>query len=150
MSRDAPALRVWSWAALAAYSVFLAYILLNPSPSDSISVVDRVLMLAEDLGVSGELVTGRRVEFVLNALLFAPIPFLGIWAMPRIRGSGWVTLIFVGSLAVEVVQGTLLPDRSAEFADVVANTLGGVLGAVLAVGVQRRGSIPGFGSRLRG
>jgi len=38
--------------------------------------------------------------------------------------------------AVELYQGLYLPPRSAQFVDVVSNTLGGLVGAVLAIPVN--------------
>jgi VanZ family protein len=48
-----------------------------------------------------------------------------------------VVYAFVGSCAVELLQGLYLPPRSAQFVDVVANTLGGLVGAVFAAPVAR-------------
>lgn len=122
---------------LAAYVAFLGYILLNPSPATPITVVGRTAEVLDRLGLPPALTAGARVEFVLNALMFAPIPFLGSWAMPRVRWSEWVAWLFVASFAVEAFQALFLGERSAQFDDVVANTLGGVLGAGLVVLLRR-------------
>jgi len=84
------------------------------------------------------------VQFILNALMFTPLVVLGAVLVPRVRWSEWVVLAFVISGAVELFQGFVLPSRYAEFADVVANTLGALLGALLvqAVRLVRRKRTP--------
>ena len=73
-----------------------------------------------------------RVEFVLNAAMVAPPVLLASLLVPRHPWANWVVYGFVASCAVELVQGLYLPPRSAEFEDVVANTLGALAGAVVA------------------
>ena len=65
-------------------------------------------------------------DLLLNLLLFLP---LGVAA----RGAGWparrtLALVFALTLAIEVIQGTLLVGRDASLGDVLANTTGGMLG----------------------
>jgi glycopeptide antibiotics resistance protein len=50
---------------------------------------------------------------------------------PRILWQEWAVFGLVGAVAVELLQGLLLPDRSADFSDIVANGTGAVLGAVV-------------------
>ncbi|WP_162598611.1 VanZ family protein [Nocardioides gilvus] len=133
------------WTALARFAllvhiIFLAWVLFNPTPDVAIGTVGGVADRLAALGVPERLIAGGRVEFVLNALMFAPLPFLGALAFPRLRWSDWVAWTFIGSAGVEITQGLFLSGRSAQFVDVVANTLGGLLGAVCAliVGVVLR------------
>ncbi len=42
----------------------------------------------------------------------------------------------MGLLAIELIQGALLPARTAVFSDIVSNTLGGVAGAVIGLGLR--------------
>lgn len=88
------------------------------------------------IGVSPTLADGTRVEFALNVAMFVPPVVVAALLLPRIRWSEWVVIAFVVSGAVELVQGLLLPDRSATFSDVVANTLGGLIAAVLVGAVR--------------
>lgn len=77
--------------------------------------------------------------FVLNVILFVPA---GI-ALVLLTGRSWwvVTLVaLAASTSVEVAQALWL-DRVGSVADVVANTLGAFLGAVLTPR-RRRGSRP--------
>ena len=128
MSVDTPAPPWWRWLPLAAYTLVLLVILLDPSAATASASVGWLAARFDALGLPAALIAGARVEFAVNALMFAPVPVLAALARPRITGSQWVTGLFVASLAVEAVQAVLLPGRSAQFADVVANTLGGCLG----------------------
>ena len=118
---------------LTVYVIALALILFQPSAGAAIESVGGVTDVLRRLGLPETLVNGYRVEFVLNALMFAPVPFLGAWVFPRLRWTDWVAYTFLASSAVEVTQGLFFPARSAQFVDVVANTLGGVLGALAAL-----------------
>ncbi|MGB0101357.1 MAG: VanZ family protein, partial [Nocardioides sp.] len=70
-----------------------------------------------------------------------PVAALGSLIWSRLTWQEWTAYAFVGAGLVELTQGLLLPDRSATFSDVVANTLGGLIGAaVVAVVRQGRGS----------
>jgi glycopeptide antibiotics resistance protein len=87
--------------------------------------------------------TGRRVsvpDVVQNILLFIPFGALGmVSAMPggRLRRLAAVTALGLGlSVAVEAAQ-LLTADRVTSLADVMANTVGTVLGAVAFLTLQR-------------
>jgi VanZ family protein len=81
--------------------------------------------------------TGQRVpipDFVANVLLFTPFGCFGMWAMRRPRHR-WVKVVLLSilsavlSASVESAQ-LFTVDRVSSLADVVANTLGGAIGAV--------------------
>ena len=65
--------------------------------------------------------------------MFTPVVLLAALTFPRHPWANWVVYGFVVSGAVELLQGFYLSPRSAQFVDVVANTLGALLGAVIAV-----------------
>lgn len=117
----------------AAYVACLGFVLLNPHvsvPSESVGFGADV---AERLGAPAWILEPRRWEFLCNALVFVPIPVLGVVAWP---GTGWLTWVLAclaGSLGVELAQAALLPERSATSIDVVANTAGAVLGSLVAI-----------------
>ena len=69
---------------------------------------------------------------------------LGSLLWPRPSWRDWTAVGFVASFLVEVVQAVALGGRSATHADVVANTLGTLLGALLglAVGSEDRADLP--------
>jgi VanZ family protein len=115
---------------LAAYLVLLAFVLLNPSadvPSSSVAWLSQVGTRA---GLPAPLVEPSRVEFICNVLILMPLSLLGSVLLPRLDWRDWTAYGFVLSGTVEMLQAVLLPDRSATFSDVVANTSGILMGAV--------------------
>ena len=124
-------LRLFLICALVAYAAVLLFVLLNPSAAVPSGLVDRTVSLGGRMQVPAPLVDPTRVEFGLNVLAFMPVSFLGSLLRPRVTVSAWIAMGFVGSMLVEATQITL-PDRSPTHSDVVANTLGAALGAMLA------------------
>ena len=123
---------------LAAYSLLLGAILLWPSGEPATAAVEQVRRVVLDLGAPGGVISGGRVEFALNALMVAPVPLLATLLWPRWTWERWTVLGFVASGVVELIQGLLLQQRSAEFVDIVANTLGVLIGAVIGHGIVSR------------
>lgn len=123
--------------ALAVFILGAAFVLLQPQPAIASSGVTGIYDLVLNLGFSPTLATPARVEAVVNAALFAPPAALAVIAFPRLRWTDVATAGFIGSLIVELLQGMLLPDRSAQAIDVVANTLGAVIGSVTAYAAIR-------------
>ncbi|HET7173472.1 MAG TPA: VanZ family protein [Nocardioidaceae bacterium] len=72
------------------------------------------------------------VEWGLNVLMFVPLSLLGSYFRPGWTWRDWIGVGFVASGVIELVQLVFLPDRAASFSDVVANTLGALIGALLA------------------
>lgn len=118
----------------AAYVVGIGYVLLNPRVSVPVESVGWGADVADRLGAPEWILEPTRWEFLLNALVFAPIPVLGVLAWPSIGPLRWALLCCAGSVGVELVQLVALPERSATVIDVVANTTGGVLGALVVAG----------------
>jgi glycopeptide antibiotics resistance protein len=116
---------------LSVYLVVLLVALLAPDPGRQTEAVLRLQDLLARVGVDGPQVTYDRLEVVGNALIVVPVALLGSVIRPAWTWRDWTALAFVGSLAVETVQGLLLPDRQAAFSDVVANTAGALAGALL-------------------
>lgn len=115
---------------LAVYSVLLFIVLFAPTPRLGVDAVSGGADILARLGLPSSLVTRSRVEFVENTLVVIPVAALGSLVWPRLGWRDWAAYGFVGALVVETVQGVMLPARSAQFADVVANALGISLGAV--------------------
>jgi glycopeptide antibiotics resistance protein len=117
--------------AFGAYAALLAWILFWPSGDIASWVVAHATEAFLDLGSPGGVVTGARMEFALNAAMVVPLVALAVLLWPRLSWERWTAYAFVTSCAVELAQGLLLPMRSAQLADVVSNTLGAGVGAIL-------------------
>ncbi len=122
-------LRAVLWVAYAVYFVIVAYLVWNPEPAVPSYAVWH---LTDWLGVAGISVPPQYVEFGLNVLMFVPMSLVGTFVLPRLRIADWVLVGFVGSFAIEMVQLLFLPSRSADPKDVVSNTMGALVGAVIA------------------
>jgi uncharacterized membrane protein len=70
--------------------------------------------------------------FVYNVALFVPVAFVCATLWRGVPVWGWTGLGLLGSLAIEGVQALFLEGRSPEIRDLVANTLGALVGALLA------------------
>jgi glycopeptide antibiotics resistance protein len=72
-------------------------------------------------------------EFSANVALFVPVGlFVGLLAGARLSWLG-IVVGFATSCGIEIGQLLFLPERYATFNDVVANTLGAVIGTVFAL-----------------
>lgn len=114
-------------AALGVYGVGLLLVVLWPQH------VDRDLVpLIERVHEWFPPVTHARVEFAANVLLFVPPAALLATLLRRRR---WLIapLGFAASGLIELVQDALLPGRTADLRDVLANGTGAVLGLLLAL-----------------
>lgn len=89
------------------------------------------------LGVVGTLTSGVTLQVVFNVALFVPFGLL----VRRFGGRSWVTTTLLGllaSLVIDVTQGTAIwglfdcAYRVADVDDLLANTLGALVGALLA------------------
>lgn len=130
-------------AVAAVYAVALAIVLFWPSHVDGdggFVRFDPVLDALAALGIPAW-ASYPWLEFAANTALFVPLGVL--WAAaartPRLRRAASAALIGAGvSIAAELGQRILLVDeRTTDPRDVVANTLGSVLGAVATVLVMR-------------
>jgi glycopeptide antibiotics resistance protein len=124
--------------ALAVYSLFLAFILLVPLGSVPSSGASSTAQVAARLGAPDWIVDPVRWEFFCNVLILTPVAALGLLVWPRTTWRDWTAFGFAISLAVEVVQGVFLPQRQASYVDVVANTLGALVGGVVVAVVRAR------------
>jgi glycopeptide antibiotics resistance protein len=118
-----------------------ALVALWPTPIDNrVSLRDTL----EQLRASGlpDFLRYRALEFGGNILLFVPLGFALALVMPE--GRRWMapTLCVAGSFAAEFIQLVLRPDRFADPTDLLANSIGGVIGTVLVVGLFRRRERP--------
>ena len=126
-----PRARTTVQLALAAWVVLLAVVLLAPSTAGPDWLI---LTVADGLGRTGlapALVSPRRIEFTLNVAAFVPLSLLGTMLWPRPTWRDWTAAGFAASFVVEVAQAIVLDARAATHSDVVANTLGTLVGALI-------------------
>lgn len=130
--------RVATWG-LIAYVAVLAAVALWPQPVDRpvAGLLRAALRWLHGRGIPGWLDYGF-VESAANVLLFVPLGALV--ALIIGRGYWWVGAAagLLISCAIELAQLLFLPGRYATPADVLANTIGAVLGALLTLLVRRR------------
>jgi glycopeptide antibiotics resistance protein len=83
------------------------------------------------------------IEFTSNIALFVP---LGVIVARHLRGRMRWAGVAIGagvSIAFELLQAALLPERFATPWDVAANTIGAAVGVLIVVLVGRRGGSAG-------
>lgn len=117
----------------AAWLVAVALIVLWPTPVDRAGgpLLQRALAYLYTHGLPAS-VTYSSVEFLSNVLMFAPLGLFWFILAPR-RWRWWAPVVgLVLSTTVELTQHFLLPQRFATPYDVLANTLGATLGALIA------------------
>lgn len=123
--RDATRRR-WVIGGLAVYALVVGVILLAPiSYSGIVHAIGDWLM--RDLGIGG--FGSGWIEFGANILMFVPLGFL-LTLLFRHHWYG-VVLALALSAAAEVAQ-SIIPSRQTSLRDILANTLGAMLGAALA------------------
>ena len=122
---------------LAVLLVVIAFITLWPSPVDE-GGRSGLLLALEKLHARGvpQWVDYVFVERAANVVMFVPFGALLAFLLPPRRWWLGVALPAMGSVLVEVVQHVGLPRRFASGWDVVANTTGALLGAVMVVAVM--------------
>jgi len=86
----------------------------------------------------------RKLEFTANICMFIPLGFFLLLALRRATLWVVVPVVPLVSAAIELTQAVALAERFASPLDVVANTLGGYLGAAVAALIR-----VGIGARDR-
>jgi hypothetical protein len=119
---------------LAAYALAVAAVVFTPSPVDRPlrEDLDRIIQELHESGVPQFIGYGD-IEFLSNVVMFVPIGFLLALVLPR---RTWALAIVAGPLlsgAIEATQLLVLPERYATLQDVVANGIGSLCGAIVAV-----------------
>lgn len=130
--------RVARWLLVAYLLVPAALTLSADSPSAALRdfyeladrLVDRMTSGRVDLSIND-------AEALANVALFVPIGLLMRPSLPRAPLSLLLLAAALGSLAIEVAQYALLPDRIPSLIDVLLNAAGAAVGLVLADDVQR-------------
>ena len=122
---------------LAVYVVLLAGALLAPTSTDQAGMVRWFGQILDGGGAPPAMTGFDRLEVLMNAVIIAPVTFLGALLWPSYRWRDWTAWGFVVSITVELAQLVLLPGRHPAYSDIVANTLGACAGAV-AFGCGKR------------
>ena len=130
-------------AALVVELLGIAWLVLNPSPAAPTGAVSRLSGILTFVGLPDWLVGSDQVEFGLNVVLFVPLTALAALLWSRIPTWGWILAGFATSSTLEWLQLTFLSGRSSTSRDIIANTLGAVLGAA-AVALGRFGADAGW------
>ena len=133
-------LRRWAPRLMLVYLVALALIAFWPAPvdRDAHDALLAVIDWLQERGAPGW-VRYSLVEFAANVVLFVPVGlFVMILAGPR---GWWLAVLtgFAASCTIELGQLIFLPDRFATLSDVLANTIGATLGAVIGLLLLRGG-----------
>lgn len=123
-----------SLCGLFAYLCVVLMMTLSPTPLDVGygAAIERVLAVAHRNGVPTWFGYGK-LEFAANIVMFIPLGFLFGLLFPR--RAIWAVILVVPALscAIELTQGVFLAARFASPFDVVANTVGGYVGAICAI-----------------
>lgn len=115
------------------YLVFVGWLTLTPQPitGDHQQLIHRVL---DGLHRRGhvEQMGYEELEFLANIGLFVPV---GVFLLIFFGAGGWwlaLAASFGGTVFIETMQ-TQIPGRVPDERDLIANTLGGAIGIVLAL-----------------
>jgi len=114
---------------LVAECLGIGWLVLNPSPATLRSVVTGLSSALMTIGFPDWLASTYLVEFGLNVLLFIPLAALCALLWPRIRLWMWTLGGFALSSALEWLQLELLSQRASTSRDIIANTVGTIVGA---------------------
>lgn len=123
---------------LVVYTAAVALIAFWPVPVDQ-GMRFVVLQLAAFIRGNGLIwLQYEHMEFSANVLMFIPLGLLVTLAVgPRLARWFPPLSCLLASVVIEVVQFTMLQQRFPTLSDVIANTLGGVLGWLVALAFLR-------------
>nr|WP_201471246.1 VanZ family protein [Microbacterium hydrocarbonoxydans] len=127
--------RLWvSTLLLVVYTGFVLVVTMWPQPEqlEFGSIASRVLRALHNLGVP-ESFDYNEIEFVANIGMFVPLGFL--LGLALARKAWWVAIFLLPAFsgAIEFTQGIALDERVSTVLDVLANTIGGYTGLLLAM-----------------
>jgi glycopeptide antibiotics resistance protein len=132
----------WLIAAATAYASALVVVLLWPTHVDGEGGFIRfepILDVLSALGIPAW-ASYPWVEFAANVALFVPLGMLCVAARaPRLRWIATATVLAAAiSIGAEALQHLVVPDRTTDARDVVANVAGAALGALAVISIARR------------
>lgn len=125
----------------AAYLVVVGFVVWSPQPTDGTGIAEAVARwLASLVGLPFGPIFGV-LEFAANVAMFVPFGVLALTAYRWMRVWSAALAGLVTSGVIEGVQ-LFLPTRYATVSDLVANTAGALLGALLVAAVRRARTRP--------
>ena len=116
-----------------AYLGFVGWLTLTPTPisSDNADLIQRLLVRLQRIDDLSWL-TYNRLEFIANIGLFVPV---GLFLLLLFGTRYWWVSAMVGfamTVAIETVQ-RLIPERFSDERDILANTIGTLIGVAAGV-----------------
>lgn len=122
---------------LALYVVVVLLATLWPTPLDQgySAAIQKVLDVVHRNGVP-EWFGYNKLEFTANVAMFTPLGFLAALLLPA--RVWWLALLICPALSIgiELTQATFLAARFATATDVMANSVGAVIGILVAVALR--------------
>jgi len=119
---------------LVLYTSFVLMVVLWPTPVDRDyqSSITRLLEVLHRHGVPGWF-GYNKLEFGANIAMFVPVGFLVSLVLPA--RVWWLVLLICPAFSglIELTQGVFLEERVSSLLDVLANSAGGLVGAIVAV-----------------
>ncbi|ALX65607.1 VanZ family protein [Microbacterium sp. XT11] len=127
--------RLWvSTLLLIVYAAFVLVVTMWPHPKqlEFDGIASRLLRALHNVGVP-EWFGYDKLEFTANIGMFVPLGFL--LGLALARRAWWVALFLLPAFsgAIEFAQGIALEERVSTVFDVLANTIGGYVGLLLAM-----------------
>ncbi len=121
-----------------AYLAFVGWVTLGPQPLDggNDTLLWRVLHFFSHYELT-DWITYQRVEFLANVGMFVPV---GMFFLLLFGRRLWFVSVLAGvvlTCAIEFVQ-MFLPDRVSDVSDIIANSIGTVIGVLFALAVTAR------------
>lgn len=111
------------------YGVVLLFVLFEPSNSVPSSSILWISTHLRDAGWPVVISGFGYVDFWCNILIMVPLAAALVLLWPRVRWERWTVVAFSLSAIVETSQALFFPNRVPAFSDVVANTMGVLLGS---------------------
>ena len=119
---------------LVSYVIIILFATMWPTPLDQGygAAIEKVLDVVHRNGVP-EWFGYNKLEFSANVAMFIPLGFLAALLLPA--RIWWLALLICPalSIAIELTQATFLAARFATVTDVVSNSIGAVIGILIAV-----------------
>jgi glycopeptide antibiotics resistance protein len=119
---------------LVSYVIIILFATMWPTPLDQGygAAIEKVLDVVHRNGVP-QWFGYNKLEFSANVAMFIPLGFLAALLLPA--RIWWLALLICPalSIAIELTQATFLAARFATVTDVVSNSIGAVVGILIAV-----------------